>query len=50
MTPPPPGRRISADVIWGEKYEKGRDKEGKCKKKERAKKGGGKPMSFGGKI
>jgi hypothetical protein len=34
--PPPPGGEISADVIWGKKYEKWkrkREKEGKCKRK-----------------
>ncbi len=35
-TPPPPGGEISADVIWGEKYEKAkRKKGGKCKRKGR---------------
>jgi hypothetical protein len=30
-TPPPPGgeEKISADVIWGKKYEKGKRKRGK---------------------
>jgi hypothetical protein len=28
-TPPPPGGRISADVIWGKKYEKAKRKRGK---------------------
>ncbi len=31
--PPPPGRGISADVIWGKKYEKAKRKKGKCKRK-----------------
>jgi hypothetical protein len=33
--PSPPGERgISADVIWRKKYENGKRKRGKCKKKE----------------
>ncbi len=32
---PPPGREISADVIWGKKYEKGKRKG----KKEKGRKG-----------
>jgi hypothetical protein len=32
-TPPPLGGKISADVIWGKKYEKGKRKRGKCKRK-----------------
>jgi hypothetical protein len=31
--PHPPGGEISANVIWGKKYEKGRGKGGKCKRK-----------------
>jgi hypothetical protein len=31
---PPPGGKISADVIWGKKYKKAKRKGGKCKKKE----------------
>jgi hypothetical protein len=30
---PPPGGGISADVIWGKKYEKAKKKRGKCKRK-----------------
>jgi hypothetical protein len=39
-TPPPPGGKISADVIWGKKYEKLKRKRGKMykKKEEREKK------------
>ncbi len=34
IPPPPLGGKISADVIWGKKYEKGkRKKGGKCKRK-----------------
>jgi hypothetical protein len=32
-TLPPWGGGISADVIWGKKYEKGKRKRGKCKRK-----------------
>jgi hypothetical protein len=32
-TPPPGGEGISADVIWGKKYEKAKRKRGKMKKK-----------------
>jgi hypothetical protein len=32
-TLPPLGEQISANVIWGEKYEKVRRKGGKCKRK-----------------
>jgi hypothetical protein len=31
--PPPPLEEISANVIWGKKYEKVRKKGGKCKRK-----------------
>ncbi len=34
MESTPEGERISADVIWGKKYEKGKRKRGKCKRKE----------------
>jgi hypothetical protein len=30
---PPPGGRISPDVIWGKKYEKANRKGGKCGRK-----------------
>jgi hypothetical protein len=30
---PPPWAGISADVIWGKKYEKAKRKRGKCKRK-----------------
>jgi hypothetical protein len=30
---PPRGGEISADIIWGKKYEKGKRKRGKCKRK-----------------
>jgi hypothetical protein len=37
-TPPPPGERISANVIWGKKYEKGKKKEENVKEKGRNRK------------
>jgi hypothetical protein len=38
VTPPPGGKGISANVIWGEKYEKAKRKRGK-KIKEKGRKG-----------
>jgi hypothetical protein len=35
---PPWGGGISADVIWGKKISKGKEKKGECKKEERGKK------------
>ncbi len=32
-TPPPPGEKISANVFWGEKYEKVKSKRGQFKRK-----------------
>jgi hypothetical protein len=36
--PPPREREISADVIWGKKYEKVKRKRGKCKKRKEERK------------
>jgi hypothetical protein len=34
-TPPPPGEKISANVIWGEKYEKANQERGESKRKKK---------------